>query len=304
MAPWQALYPFESRFLSLGGEQYHYLDEGTGAPLLLVHGNPTWSFYWRNLIADWRKDYRVLAVDHIGCGRSSKPQNYPYTLQHHAENLLEFIRQIGLRDITLMGHDWGGAIGMLAATMEPNLFSRLVMCNTAAFGFRKIPWRIGVFRIPYLGAFLARRLNAFARGAITSAVIHRERITPAVRQGLLAPYDSWRNRIAIHRFIQDIPDDPSHPTYKVIGQLEQGLNRLAHLPLLLVWGMKDWCFNHVALRKFQKFFPGAETHQIDDAGHYVVEDAHERIIPVVRDFIKRHAVAGAASSADTDRIQA
>ena len=97
----KSLYPFESHFLDLDGERYHYLDEGSGEVLLMVHGNPTWSFYYRNLVLELRSRYRVIVPDHIGCGYSDKPQNYHYTLQQHIDNLTALIRMLELKNITL-----------------------------------------------------------------------------------------------------------------------------------------------------------------------------------------------------------
>ena len=279
-------YPFPSHFFDLDGIRYHYVDEGQGEPLLMVHGNPTWSFAWRNLIKDLSKDYRVLAVDHVGCGFSDKPQNYPYTLQQHVENLSRFVESMDLKNITLFAHDWGGAIGMGTAVRLPDRFSRIVLMNTAAFRSPRIPFRIAVCRIPLFGTLAIRGLNLFSLAAFWMAVEHRERMTPAVRAGYLAPYDNWNNRIAVLRFVQDIPVKASHRSYETLRNIEEGLERLRQTPMLLVWGMKDWCFHTRYLQEFQQRFPNAETFEIPDGGHYLFEDAHERIIPRVREFLQ------------------
>lgn len=285
---WRSLYPFRSHEIRIDGYRYHYLDEGQGEPLLLVHGNPTWSFYWRNLIGPLSQHYRVIAVDHLGCGLSDMPQQYPYRLAQHVDNLRTLIDQLELRNITLLAHDWGGAIGLGAAVEEPERFARFSLFNTAAFRSQRIPLRISVCRIPVLGAFAVRGLNAFARAAIRMAVSHRERMTPAVVAGLLAPYDSWRHRVAIDRFVKDIPLVPSHPSYTTLEHIESLLPTLAARPWQFIWGMQDWCFTPHFLERFLEFFPQAETHRLADAGHYVIEDAHERIVPLVEDFLNRH----------------
>lgn len=278
-------YPFASHFLDVGGQRYHYIDEGQGAPLLMVHGNPTWSFAWRHLIRDLSRDHRVLAVDHIGCGLSDKPRNYPYRLAQHIANLRHFIEQLDLTDITLCAHDWGGAIGMGAAGQRPDRFSRFILCNTAAFRSSYIPLRINVCRIPGLGAWGVRGLNLFSRAALRMAVMKRERMTPAVRAGYLAPYDSWNHRIAVHRFVLDIPMQPRHPSYATLSEVERQLERFMRHPVLLVWGERDWCFTPAFLLEFQRRFPWAQTLRIPDAGHYVFEDAHEVMLPRIRDFL-------------------
>ena len=158
---WKHLYPFVSRFLDLDGVKYHYLDEGTGPTLLLVHGNPTWSFHWRNLILAMRPQCRLIAPDHIGCGLSDKPLDYPYRLSQHIDNLVRLVEHLEMHDVTLVGHDWGGAIGLGAVQRLKDRFSRLVLLNTAAFRSRRIPWRIRVCRTPLLGPLFGSRVQWF-----------------------------------------------------------------------------------------------------------------------------------------------
>jgi len=283
-------YPFESHYLTIGECQYHYLDEGTGEPLLMVHGNPTWSFAWRNLIKNLSQDYRVLAVDHIGCGFSDKPVEYPYTLEQHIRNLTEFITQLDLNPITLFAHDWGGAIGMGTAGRSPERFNKFVLMNTAAFRSRRIPLRIAVCRIPVLGRYAMQRLNLFAKAALQMAVENQNKMTPAVKAGYLAPYDNWDHRIAIARFVEDIPLKPAHPSYKTLVQVEHDLLQFRNHPMLLLWGMKDWCFTPAFLEEFQERFPQAISHPIPDAGHYVFEDAWQEILAQSRIFLNQHPV--------------
>jgi haloalkane dehalogenase len=303
-------YPFLSRFLTWNGLRYHFIDEGptarptpslgnvqtaesrppAGETLLFVHGNPTWSFAWRNLIRELSGEHRCVAVDHIGCGLSEKPQDYPYRLAQHIENLCRAIKELDLRGVTLVAHDWGGAIGMGAAGRLPERFARFVLMNTAAFRGRRIPWRIRVCRTPLVGPFAVRGLNLFARAALWMAVERRERITAAVRAGYLAPYDNWRNRVAIQRFVEDIPLSPRHPSYAALVAVEESLAEFVRAPLLLVWGERDWCFTPEFLAEFQRRFPRAETLALADAGHYVFEDAWERIVPRMREFLVAHPI--------------
>lgn len=283
---WRSLYPFCSHHLQLDQARLHYLDEGRGEPLVMVHGNPTWSFYWRNLITAFRGEYRVVVPDHIGCGLSDKPQQYPYTLAQHIANLVRLIDELKLSNLTLLGHDWGGAIALGAALARRELVSRIVLFNTGAFRPHFIPLRIRLCRTPLLGTLALRGLNLFARAALTMAVEHRERLTPAIRAGLLAPYDSWANRIGIQRFVQDIPFTDRHPTWQTLAAIEDGLPALVSRPIQLIWGLKDWCFDISCLERFESIFPAAEVHRLNDAGHYVIEDAYERIIPLVKAFLR------------------
>jgi pimeloyl-ACP methyl ester carboxylesterase len=283
--PWRDLYPFESRYLTIGTHRLHYLDEGRGQPLLFVHGNPTWSFYWRNLILGLRDDFRCVAVDHIGCGPSDKPRDYPYTLARRIDDLVQVVQQLDLTGVTLLAHDWGGAIGLGTVLRLRERFARIVLFNTGAFPPPFVPWRIAACRLPLVGTLAIRGLNAFARAALSMAVEKRPRMTADVRAGLVAPYDNWANRVAVDRFVKDIPFSPRHPTWQVLEQIEAGLDSLAGLPIQLIWGMRDWCFRPECLERFIGHWPHAEIHRLEDCGHYVVEDAHERIVPLVREFL-------------------
>jgi len=287
-ADWRQLYPFASHALTLDSWRYHYLDEGSGEPLLMVHGNPTWSFYWRNLILAFRDRHRVVAPDHMGCGWSDKPQAYPYCLSTHIANLVQLIEHLDLRAVTLLVHDWGGPIGLAAALRVPDRIARLILFNTGAYPPPFIPWRLRVCRTPWLGSWAIRRLNLFARAALWMAVHKRERMTPEVRAGLLAPYDSWEHRVAIDRFVADIPATARHPTWQVLEEIERGLGSLADRPVQMIWGMRDWCFRPECLDLLLKAFPAAEVERLADASHYVIEDAHEQIVPLVEAFLNAH----------------
>ena len=284
-AGFESEYPFPSKFFDLDGVRYHYVDEGRGETLLCVHGNPTWSFAWRNLIKDLSRDYRVLAVDHVGCGFSDKPQDYEYRLARHVDNLSRFVVGLDLQNITLLAHDWGGAIGMGAAGKLPERFSRFVLFNTAAFRSPRIPWRIAVCRWPLVGQFGVRGLNLFARAALRMAVRRHERMTKAVRAGFLAPYGNWHDRVAVLRFVADIPLSPAHPSWNTLVSIEERLPLFRKSPMLFIWGMRDWCFTPAFLDEFLNRFPEAQAVRLAAAGHYVFEDAYEEIIPRLRTFL-------------------
>ncbi len=283
----QNLFPFERHYIDLDGTKMHYIDEcesRENAPVLvMVHGNPTWSFLWRNLVQHLRTKYRVIALDHVGCGRSDKPQTYAYRLSQHVKNLTTLIEHLGLKDITLFLHDWGGAIGMGYAVRFPRNVKAFVLFNTAAFPSKQIPLRIAICRIPFLGKLLVQGLNGFARGATVMA--SENRLPRDVKSGYLAPYDSFAHRIATLRFVEDIPMKSSHPSWEELGFIERGLKTLKNHPMLLCWGEKDWCFTLSFLREWQERFPQARSHVFDRAGHLVLEDAGEEILPIVKTFL-------------------
>ncbi len=287
---WRRLYPFQSHWRQCDAGRYHYLDEGQGEPLLMVHGNPTWSFYWRRLIAAFSDQYRAVVPDHLGCGLSDKPQAYTYRLQDHIDNLVALIDELDLRQITLLGHDWGGAIGLGAALARPARFARFVLFNTGAFPPPFIPWRIRVCRFPVLGRIAVQGLNLFSRAALRMAVEDPTALTAEVRAGLLAPYDSWAHRVAVDRFVRNIPASPAHPTWQTLAELEAGLVTLQDRPCQLIWGMRDWCFRPECLTRFETHFPAAAVLRVPHAGHWVVEEAHETIVACLRAFLESRPV--------------
>ncbi|MBU0553121.1 alpha/beta fold hydrolase [Myxococcota bacterium] len=266
----------------------HYLDVGErdAPPMLLLHGNPTWSFYWRKLIAHYSARFRVIAPDHIGCGLSDKPQGWPYRLEGHIHNIEALIDHLDLQDITLVVHDWGGAIGLGAATRRPARFKRLIITNTAAFLSQDIPASIASVKLPIFGALAVRGLNAFARVAALRATT--KPLNLVARAGLLYPYRSWRSRVATLRFVEDIPLKPSHPSYATLKAIDEGLADLKQ-PMLICWGDDDFCFTPKFRAEWQRRFPEAEVHAWEGVGHYVCEDAPTRLIERMDAFLEINA---------------
>lgn len=291
------LYPFESHFYTLpAGHRLHYLDEGAGDPVVMVHGNPTWSFYYRALIQRLRGSYRTIAPDHIGCGLSDTPgdEDYSYDLAQRAADLESLLEHLELRaNITLVVHDWGGMIGMVYATRHPERVRRLVVLNTAAFHLpqsKRFPLLLWMVRNTPVGPFLVRGLNMFCRLAARMCVT-RKRLPRKVRAAYLKPYGSWRERIAILRFVQDIPLKPGDPSYALISQVQDGLAALRGLPLLIGWGLRDFVFDHHFLAEWQRRFPEAEVHAFADCGHYILEDAAAELLPQIETFLQQHPLA-------------
>ncbi|MCA1686269.1 MAG: alpha/beta fold hydrolase [Planctomycetia bacterium] len=279
-----------------GGLRYHYLDEGEGEPVVMVHGNPTWSFYYRKLAEALAADHRVIAPDHVGCGRSDKPgdDRYDYTLESRVRDLEALLDRLKLdAGLTLVVHDWGGAVGMAFAARHPERVARLVILNTAAFHLpasKRFPRALRACRNTPVSAWLVRGLNAFCRG--TAAIGCKHHTMPAdVRDGYLAPYDSWANRIAVHRFVQDIPLRPCDPSYDLITFTQDQLKRFVDTPTLIAWGMRDFVFDRHFLAEWERHLPKAEVHRFPLAGHYILEDEAEQVIPLVRSFLAAHPVS-------------
>ncbi len=268
------LYPFEPRrFATPGGAALSYLDEGprSDEAVLFVHGNPTWSFFYRDLVREISPPLRCVAPDHVGMGLSDKPERHDYTLAGRIADLEALVESLGLRTVHLVVHDWGGAIGLGWAGRHPERVGRIVILNTAAFFLPRLPLRIALCRVPGAGGLLVRGANAFAAGAASMAVRAR-RLSPDERRGYLHPYGSWADRVAVHRFVQDIPMDPAHPTRATLEAVAAGLPRLAPNAALILWGGRDFCFNDLFLRHWQVLYPAAESVRLAEAGHYVLED--------------------------------
>lgn len=288
------LYPFERRFFDLDGLRMHYLDEGAGPPVVMVHGNPTWSFYYRELVKALSPDHRCIVPDHIGMGLSDKPgdERYDYRLGRRVDDLERLLEHLGVtRDVTLVVHDWGGMIGMAWAARHPERVARLVILNTAAFPLpteRPFHWPLKLTRTP-VGGLLVKRLNAFAEVAARTCVT-RAPMPRDVRRAYTAPYDTPENRIATLRFVQDIPLGPGDPGYALVESTERALHRFADRPAILFWGDKDFVFDEPFLRRWQHHLPKAEVVRFSDCGHYVLEDASAEIVPRVRQFLADHPI--------------
>jgi cis-3-alkyl-4-acyloxetan-2-one decarboxylase len=285
-APWGAEYPFASHYLEVQpGIRMHYLDEGPkDAPVLVcLHGNPTWSFYWRKLAASLRDSMRVIVPDHVGCGMSDRPQDWSYRLADHIDNVQKLLAHLGIKKFSLAVHDWGGAIGMGVATERPDDVEKLIVTNTAAFRSTDIPPSIASVRIPVFGRIAVLQFNAFA-GAATFRAVERP-LSRTAKAGLLAPYGTPHDRIATLRFVEDIPMKESHPSWARLGRIEERLALLKDKPMMLLWGDKDFCFSPKFRARWQQLFPSAAVHAWDDVSHYVMEDAPDRVLPLARAFL-------------------
>jgi len=287
---YRSLFPFAPHYMDIGGFRCHYIDEGRGEPVVMVHGNPTWSFYYRRLIAALSPSCRAIALDHIGCGLSEKPpaDRYEYTLARRVSDFTDFVDRLHLQEkVTLVAHDWGGMIAMAWAVRRPERIRRLILFNTAAFmppGGKPIPARLRLIRkVKCLSTPLVLGANLFARSALFMAT--RKPLPPQVREGLIAPYDSWRNRIATLRFVFDIPLGRADAAYRLVRSVEDHLDALGHVPMLICWGAHDFVFDRDYFNEWRRRFPKAQSHYFPDAGHYVLEDEADRIVALVKDFI-------------------
>jgi haloalkane dehalogenase len=282
-------YPFAPhRRATPAGAQMSYVDEGGAGTeaVLMLHGNPTWSYYYRHLVRALAPSIRCVVPDHIGMGASEKPAGYDYTLATRIADVEALVAALGLKRVHLVVHDWGGAIGFGFAARHPELIGRIVILNTAAFASRRIPARIALCKLAGLGPLLVRGLNGFAGPAVSMAM-HRRALTADEKRGYLWPYGSWADRVAVSAFVRDIPLDPAHPSWSTLAAVERGLGQFRDRPALVFWGGHDFCFNDHFLARWRELLPQAKVSRIADAGHYVLDDAREDVIPPVTAFLGR-----------------
>jgi haloalkane dehalogenase len=255
----------------------------------MVHGNPTWSFYYRNLVLALRATHRCIVPDHIGCGLSDKPplSQYDYCLHSRIADLDRLMQHLQLKQpITLIVHDWGGMIAMAWAVKHPEMIGKLVIMNTAAFPMpkeKRLPPALALARNSRLGAWLVLRHNAFA--ATAARIGFKKKVSPEVRAAYTGPYDSPANRIATLRFVQDIPLSQNDPGFDILLDTAENLSKFSHLPCFLAWGVKDFVFDQPFLDTWLRFYPQAELLRLPDCGHYVLEDGGQPLLDRICQFI-------------------
>ncbi len=273
-----------------------YLDEGPrdGEVIVMLHGNPSWSFYWRHLVLGLRDRHRCIVPDHIGMGLSDKPDDaptasprYDYTLQSRVDDLTTLLDALGITGpVTLAVHDWGGMVGFGWALSHASQVRRLVILNTAAFPLpaaKPMPWQLSLGRDSRVGGFLIRAFNLFARGAAWFGT--ERRLPRAVRRAYIAPYAGWHDAIATLRFMQDIPLHAGDRAWPLVAEAGRRLHTFADRPAFIGWGLRDFVFDRHFLDTFTQALPDAQVHPFEDAGHYVLEDKHETLVPAIREFL-------------------
>jgi haloalkane dehalogenase len=281
-------FPYEPRFIDAGEIKLHYVDEGPAdaAPLLFVHGNPTWSYLWRRPIAELSaRGHRCVAFDHMGFGRSDKPpQLSAYSLERHIENAIALIDALDLSDVTLVGHDWGGPIGLGALLERRDRLRALVLMNTWAWELPSfLPPFLREFRTEGLGEILALGGNLFVE-SIPGGMRRRD-ADPSMMEAYRAPFPDYWSRAGTLAFQREIPLTERDRSAPLMASIHERLPDLA-LPVLLVWGMRDPVFQPVFLEQWRELFPEAETVELDDASHFLVEDSPDAVIDAIEGFLR------------------
>ena len=281
-------YPFEHHFLATPHGRMHYVDEGAGAPVLCVHGNPTWSFLYRNFVKGLSGEARVVAPDLIGFGLSQKlPDPDAYSIEGHVDDVSALVEALDLRDLTLVMQDWGGPIALGVATRYPERVRALVVMNTIGFvpagnGFPPLALRL--LRLPFVGEQLVQGLHLFNRAFVPAVIAREERKGALVRRAYTEVQGSWDERagtLAFPRLIPTSADDPVIPLLEAEDRYLRGFRG----PVLIVWGMRDPAFSPELLAEWRVRFPDAPVIELEDASHFLQEDAWERIVPLIRELL-------------------
>lgn len=267
------LLPFESRFVDVHGHSIHYLDEGTGPTLLMLHGNPTWSFLYRHLIAALRARFRCVALDYPGFGLSHAREGYEPLPEHHADVVEEFVRKLELRSFTPVLQDWGGPIGLSVAGRVPERVESLVILNTWAWPVNDDPHfvRFSDAMGGALGGFAIRHFNAFVNIMIPMGT-PRRKLTKTAMNAYRAPMNTAVRRRVTNVFPRSIVNSTPF-----LATVEAGLSKLRDKRALIVWGDKDIAFRAKERERFEALFPEHRTVIVPGAGHFMQEDAHEEI---------------------------
>ncbi len=286
------LYPFEDRYVTLDdGVQMHYIEMGTSSlwrpTILLLHGNPTWSFLYREWMTQLSKVGRVIAIDHVGFGRSDHPEDPAYySLERHISNLEQFAAKLGLKRVIPVMQDWGGPIGLGWATRHPEAIKGLVILNTWAFT-EKVPMKLPAFfrflRSRGIGEYVFGQRNAFVEKLLPRLV--QTPLAPAVMDGYRHPYPTPAARVAIVQSTRMIPDRRANPNWETMDRIEKALPTL-NVPAKILWATHDPAFPKRFAWGFKEMLPKAEEPQFLEAGHYLQEDIPRVLVPQVAAFVK------------------
>ena len=287
-------WPFAARYAGVNGWRMHYVDEGDGDPILLLHGNPTWGFLYRNVIGPLVQSGRqVIVPDMIGFGLSEKPtREDAHTLDGHTANLVSLVRQLGLTRVTVVCHDWGGPTGLSFAMSNPDRVRALVVMSTwawprppAEFHTRVFPWRL--MHAPLIGPYLLGRHNALAGRGIYLSVVDRDKFRREVQSTYEAVLPDAETRLLTWAWPRWIPLDDSARALDRFVWLEQKLAK-SKLPTTIIWGREDEVFDAVTFAgRFKKLLPHAEGPHLVTGRHFLQEDSGPEIAGLIRSFLDR-----------------
>jgi len=275
-------FPFEQHFLDTGKYKMCYVDEGSGPALVMLHACPMWSFFYRNLIKEFSTRFRVVVPDEVGYGFSDKPKNYDYRLETQIDNLERLVNHLNLGKVSFIMHGWGATIGTGYTVRHPNHVEKIIMMNSMAFSGYKLPWRLLICKtFPWLGKKLLADFNLMFYGL--------GKYSPEIRLGYTLPYLKPDDRVAIIRFINDIPTLPDDHSYESVIEVEHGLWMLREHKMCIIWAVKDWLYPERYLHKWMNYCPDAKVHRVRNAGRFITEDALEELKLIISGFLEAPA---------------
>jgi len=288
-------YSYKYHQVDLDEGYIHYIDEGEGPVILMVHGNPTWSYLYRNVINKLKNNYRVIAIDHLGMGLSEKPVGADYSLVSQSRRLGEFVDKLQLDDVNLMVQDWGGPIGLLWATKNKNKIKSLIIQNTLAFPINlleeedksKVIKQIGllVLRFPVVGELLFCNTNFIIRSVMKSCMHKPSSKRKEVIDGYVYPYQDYNSKKACLRLVRELPMTPMHKNWQLLTELSESIKGW-DVPSLIVWGMRDPIIGFDFAKKFQSLLPNVlKTVKLEEASHFLQEDCPEEIAEAITNFL-------------------
>ncbi len=268
------VYPFESHFsvIDSKGNRVHYLEEGSGETVLLLHGFPSWSFMYRDLIHELRPDFRCIALDHLGYGFSDKPLLYKYNISNHIKNAVKFAENMKFRKFHIVMHDFGVAVGLAMAERWPERISSMIFLNSSCFKMPRLFFILMLFKCPIISTILTRITNCLQRiylhlgsGAMNSQIEY----------GYLRPYDSYFNRIAISQGLKDIPLFPDHPSLSVYDDIESKAFVLSNKKMKFLWAELDFVHTKASLKRWAKILPNALLKRYEHGNYFLLEDSQD-----------------------------
>ncbi|MEW6078233.1 MAG: alpha/beta fold hydrolase [Thermodesulfobacteriota bacterium] len=301
-------FPVTFHYIDIEGDRINYVDEGAGETILMIHGNATWSYLYRHLIRDLKKNFRCVAIDLLGYGLSDKPPRADYSMEAHIRRLEIFVDRLGLKDITLVCQDWGGIIGLSYAAANKERFKRLIPMNTTGFlpetpaevmqclGAHAFPY-LWSYKIPVLGKRMAMDWNLFLRSSMRLGIHNKNRLNEKAMAGYLYPFQRPHERTAIMKSVRQIPVGPFGPIARLLKQTRRNLDGW-DVRTRVIWGMKDPVFVPWFIKKFEELLPNhAPSVKIATASHYLQDDEPDRIIAGIREFMTEDAMPNAIPTA-------
>ncbi|MCH8993771.1 MAG: haloalkane dehalogenase [Chloroflexi bacterium] len=278
-------FPFESRYVEVRGANIHYVEEGTGDPVLFVHGNPTWSYLWRNILPQVAVAHRAIAFDLLGFGRSDKPGDADYSFDEHCAVLKGFIESLDLRNLSLVLHDWGGPIGMNYAVDHKENVAKVVLMSTFVAPV-KLPlgFALKLLRVPWLSAFMIQRLNLFLPIALRVGVANRSHLTREVLRQYYAPFPDYESRRSIRRWPEQLPLGPADSSYRALERISAALPSFDR-PVLVLKAERDPILTMKRAKWLIQTLPSARLEVVEKAGHYAQEDQPEKVAAAISQFL-------------------